>query len=398
MLKHLLSAAALLASSLTLSVGYAESLPSLDNTKPWSIRMIESEMTRFPEAWQIDWDEKPQWDYVHGLNLLAITEVYKKTKNPDYLRYVEGYYDMLVNEDGSIKTYVKEKYNIDMVNPGRVLFFLYETTGNVKYKKAADTLRAQLDTHPRTAQGGFWHKKRYPHQMWLDGLYMGAPFYAEYIVKYGDMSELDDVFLQFELIEENLYDEDTGLPRHGWDASKQQKWADSETGLSDNHWSRALGWYAMALVDVLAIVPTDHPKTPWLNARFQSFIDAALKYQDVSGNWYQVTDKGDLNGNYLEASGTAMITYAIAKGVELKFLPAKYKKYAQKGFSGLVDQMISVKPDSNVITLENVCRVAGLGGSPYRDGSFEYYLSEPIRPNDAKGVCPFIMAAHFLDQ
>lgn len=370
----------------------------LDNTQSWSMRMIESEMVRFPEAWQIDWDEKPQWDYVHGLNLLAITEVYQDTKDPRLLSYVKGYYDMLVQQDGSIKTYDINKFNIDMINPGKVLFFLYEETGNPKYKKAADLLRTQLTTHPRTEQGGFWHKKRYPNQMWLDGLYMGAPFYAEYIVKYGDMKELDDVFLQFELIEEHLYDEQTGLPLHGWDASKKQKWADKETGLSQHHWSRSLGWYAMAMVDVLEVVPAEHPKTPWLQARFKAFIDATLTYQHNSGTWYQVTDLGSREGNYLEASGTAMLTYAMAKGASLKFLPEKHKAHAEKGFTGLLDQMISVNPETNVISLEQVCAVAGLGGNPYRDGSFDYYMSEPIRANDAKGVGPFILAAHYLNK
>ena len=369
---------------------------SLDNTQVWSQRMVESEMVRFPEAWQIDWDETPQWDYVHGLNLLAISEVYKETKDERYLAYVEGYYDLLVNEDGTIKTYDAEKYNIDMINPGKVLFFLYEVTGNVKYKKAADTLRRQLIDHPRTPQGGFWHKKRYPNQMWLDGLYMGAPFYAEYIVRYGDMKELDDVFLQFELIEEHLYDTTTNLPLHGWDASKQQQWANKETGLSQHHWSRSLGWYAMAMIDVLAVVPKEHPKTQWLNERFQRFIDATLTYQHSSGTWYQVTDLPQRDKNYLEASGTAMITYAIAKAVSLKFLPAHYKHYAEKGFAGILDQMITVDPQSNVISLEKVCAVAGLGGTPYRDGSFDYYMSEPIRANDAKGVGPFILAALYL--
>ena len=370
----------------------------LDNTQSWSMRMIESEMVRFPEAWQIDWDETPQWDYVHGLNLLAITEVYQDTKDPRLLSYVKGYYDMLVQDDGSIKTYDINKFNIDMVNPGKVLFFLYEETGNPKYKKAADLLRTQLTAHPRTEQGGFWHKKRYPDQMWLDGLYMGAPFYAEYIVKYGDMKELADVFLQFELIEEHLYDETTGLPLHGWDASKKQKWADKETGHSQHHWSRSLGWYAMAMVDVLEVVPADHPKTPWLQARFKAFIDATLTYQHNSGTWYQVTDLGSREGNYLEASGTAMLTYAMAKGASLKFLPEKYKAHAEKGFAGLLDQMISVNPETNVISLEQVCAVAGLGGNPYRDGSFDYYISEPIRANDAKGVGPFILAAHYLNK
>jgi len=205
--------------------------------------------------------------------------------------------------------------------------------------------------------------------------------------------QLDDVFLQFELIEKHLYDPKTGLPRHGWDESRDQKWSDKATGLSPHHWSRALGWYAMAMVDVMDIVPAQNSKRAWLAARFEKFMAQVVKYQHPTGAWYQVTDLGDREENYLEASGTAMLTYAMARGVNLGVLPESYRAHAERGFAGLVDQMISVDPATNVITLNQVCAVAGLGGNPYRDGSFEYYMSEPIRPNDAKGVGPFILAA-----
>jgi len=376
----------------------ADSAAYLDNTQPWSVRMAESEMVRFPEAWMIDWDEKPQWDYVHGLNLLAFSKLYEQSGEQKYLDYIKAYYDRFVNEDGTINTYVRSKFNIDMVNPGKVLFFLYDQTGDEKYKLAADTLRDQLNDHPRTSEGGFWHKKRYPSQMWLDGLYMGAPFYAEYIMRYGDPKELDDVYKQFELIEKHLYAKNTGLPRHGWDESRDQKWADNDTGLSPNHWSRALGWYAMAIVDVLEVVPSQSEKREWLVSRFKNFVDHAVKYQDETGAWYQVTDLGDKEGNYLEGSGTAMLTYAIAKGVNMNVLPKDYITYAKKGFAGIEDQMISVDPINNVISFEQICAVAGLGGNPYRDGSFEYYMSEPVRANDAKGVGPFILAALELNK
>lgn len=370
----------------------------LDNTKPWSERMVESEMVRFPQAWMMDWDEEPTWDYVHGLNLLGFARVYEKTGDGRYLNYLKGYYDTLIDEQGNIATYSGEKYNIDMLNAGKVLFFLYDKTGEQKYMLAADKLRAQLNKHPRTSEGGFWHKKRYPSQMWLDGLYMGAPFYAEYILRARQPDQFDDVFLQFELIEKHLYDAKTGLPRHGWDESREQKWADNDTGLSPHHWSRALGWYAMAMVDVLDIMPDTLSKRAWLAARFEKFMAQVIKYQDSTGTWYQVTDLGDRKGNYLEASGTAMLTYAMARGVNLGVLPESFRVHAEKGFAGILDQMISVDPETNVISLEKVCAVAGLGGNPYRDGSFDYYMSEPIRPNDAKGVGPFILAALELDK
>ena len=380
------------------SVMAADSSSYLDNTQPWSVRMAESEMVRFPEAWMIDWDEEPQWDYVHGLNLLAFSKLYEKTGDQKYFTYIKNYYDRFVNEDGTINTYVRSKFNIDMINPGKVLFFLYDQTGDEKYKLAADTLRDQLNDHPRTSEGGFWHKKRYPSQMWLDGLYMGAPFYAEYIMRYGNPEELNDVYKQFELIEKHLYSDKTGLPRHGWDESRDQKWSDKGTGLSATHWSRALGWYAMAIVDVLEVVPSQDEKREWLVSRLQNFVDQAVKYQDETGAWYQVTDLGDKKGNYLEGSGTAMLTYAIAKAVNMNVLPESYMAYAKKGFAGMEDQMISVDPANNVISLNNICAVAGLGGNPYRDGSFDYYLSEPVRANDAKGVGPFILAALELEK
>ncbi|MCY7297192.1 glycoside hydrolase family 88/105 protein [Alteromonas sp. a30] len=383
------------ASLLTFS---SQAKAALDNTEKWSVRMAESEMVRFPEAWMIDWDKKPQWDYVHGLNLLAFSKLYKKTGEQKYFDYIQQYYDRFVNDDGSINTYVRSKFNIDMINPGKVLFFLYDETGDEKYKLAAQTLRDQLKDHPRTKEGGFWHKKRYPYQMWLDGLYMGAPFYAEYIMRFGKPEELNDVFLQFELIEKHLYAPETGLPRHGWDESRDQRWADKKTGLSANHWSRALGWYAMAFVDVLEIIPTQHPKREWFIQRLTNFVDQVVKYQDETGAWYQVTDMAHKKGNYLEGSATAMLTYAIAKAVNLRALPAHYRVYAEKGFAAMQDQMISVDPKNNVISLNQVCAVAGLGGNPYRDGSYEYYLGEPIRPNDAKGVGPFMLAALELDK
>ncbi|WP_229681018.1 glycoside hydrolase family 88/105 protein [Alteromonas lipolytica] len=370
----------------------------LDNTKPWYQRMAESEMERFPQAWMMDWDKEPTWDYVHGLNLLGFARVYEKTGDKRYFDYLKGYYDTLIDKDGNIATYRRDKFNIDMLNAGKVLFFLYDQTGDNKYMLAADKLRDQLNEHPRTSEGGFWHKKRYPYQMWLDGLYMGAPFYAEYLVRARDPEQLDDVFLQFELIEKHLYDTNTGLPRHGWDESREQKWSDKATGLSPHHWSRALGWYAMAMVDVMDVVPAQNSKRAWLAARFEKFMAQVIKYQHSSGAWYQVTDLGNRKGNYLEASGTAMLTYAMARGVNMGVLPASYREHAEKGFAALVDQMISVEAETNIITLNQVCAVAGLGGKPYRDGSFDYYMSEPIRPNDAKGVGPFILAALELDK
>jgi len=375
-------------------VALAQAAPALDNTADWSVRMAESEMQRFPEAWMIDWrTDGGRWDYVHGLNLLAFSKLYERTGDQRYFDYTQAYYDQFIDANGRIKTYDIEKYNIDMINAGKVLFFLYDHTGDQRYMAAAKTLRQQLEDHPRTSEGGFWHKKRYPHQMWLDGLYMGTPFYARYIMRFEEPGQLEDVFLQFELIEKHLYVDETGLPRHGWDESREQRWADKQTGLSAHHWGRAIGWYSMALVDVLEIIPSQHPKRPWLVARLRHLVDQMAKYQHHTGAWYQVVDQGGREDNYLEGSVTAMMTYAIAKAVNNHDLPEQYRAIAEKGFAGMLDQMVSVDPQTNRISLNRICAVAGLGGKPYRDGSFSYYLSEPVRANDVKGVGPFILAA-----
>lgn len=363
----------------------------------WSERMALSVMKRHPEAYQIDDREVGRWDYVHGLVLTSFEMLYKKNNNPVYFEYIKGYADKFIDANGAIATYKMSDYNIDMVVAGNILFQLYHTTKDDKYLKAINTLRKQLETHPRTSEGGFWHKKRYPYQMWLDGLYMGAPFYTRYTVTYENGKNLDDVAKQFELIQKHAVDKKTGLLYHGWDESKAMAWADKETGTSPNFWSRSLGWYAMALVDVLDYFPKDHPKQKELVAYLNQLTAAIVKYQDASGLWYQVTDGGPKDGNYLEASGTAMFSYAIAKGVNKGYLPAHYKAVATKAFDGMIRELVKVAKDGE-IHLTQVCAVAGLGGEPYRDGSFAYYVNEKKKDNDPKGVGPFILAALELNR
>jgi unsaturated rhamnogalacturonyl hydrolase len=284
-----------------------------------------------------------------------------------------------------------------MIEAGKLLFDLYDDTKDEKYRIAMDTLRKQLKEHPRTSEGGFWHKKIYPHQMWLDGLYMGAPFYARYTVQFEDSKNLDDVAKQFELIQKHSVDNKTGLLYHGWDESKQMDWANKETGTSPNFWSRSLGWYAMALVDVLDYFPKDHPKQPELVSYLNQLAEALTKFQHDSGIWYQVTDMGDREGNYLESTGTSMFAYALAKGVNKGYLPSSYLQVANKAFDGLTRDLIVVAEDGK-ITITQACAVAGLGGNPYRDGSYEYYVNERKKDNDPKATGPFILAALELDK
>ncbi|QIH37757.1 glycoside hydrolase family 88 protein [Flavobacterium sp. Sr18] len=363
----------------------------------WSERMALSIMMQHKESYMIDDAITPKWDYVHGLVLTSFDELNKKHPNQKYSAYSKTYVDKLVQEDGTIDTYKLETYNIDMVVAGRLLFDLYATTKEAKYLKALQTLRKQIEEQPRTASGGFWHKKIYPNQMWLDGLYMGEPFYAQFTVTFEDGKNLFDVAKQFELIQKNARDSKTGLFYHGWDESKQMPWANKTTGTSPNFWSRSLGWYAMALVDVLDYFPKDHPKQKELVSYLNQLANNLVKFQDKSGLWYQVTDKGAVGGNYLEASGTAMFTYAFAKGVNKGYLHKKFKTAAKKAFSGMTKHLIKVGQNGEV-TITQACAVAGLGGNPYRDGSFEYYVNERKKDNDPKATGPFILAALELNK
>ncbi|MFV8341242.1 glycoside hydrolase family 88/105 protein [Flavobacterium sp. XS2P39] len=363
----------------------------------WSERMALSIMKRHPESYRIDDAKAPHWDYVHGLVLTSFEQLYKEKGNSKYYDYIKSYADALIDADGTIKTYKMDAYNIDMIVAGRLLFNLYTTTKDKRYLTAMQTLRKQLVEQPRTASGGFWHKKIYPNQMWLDGLYMGEPFYAEYTVTYENGAKLEDIAKQFELIQLHATDKKTGLLYHAWDESKQMPWANKTTGTSPNFWSRSIGWYAMALVDALDYFPENHPKRKELIGYLNTVASALVKFQHKSGLWYQVTDMGDREGNYLESSGTSMFAYALAKGVNKGYLPKKFKTVAVKAFDGLTTQLIQVEPDGE-INITQACAVAGLGGNPYRDGSYEYYVNERKKDNDPKATGPFILAALELNK
>lgn len=334
-----------------------------------------------------------RWTYDHGLVLKGIERVYLATNDKQYLDFIQRSMDHFVNDDGSIRTYKLDEYNIDNINPGRNLLFLYKTTGQEKYRKAAALLREQLKTHPRTTEGGFWHKKIYPSQMWLDGLYMGEPFYAEYAATFKDDAAFDDIAKQFILMERHSRDDKTGLLYHGWDESKQQRWANPSTGRSPNFWGRAMGWYAMALVDVLDYFPQKHPQRAELIAILNRVARAIAQYQDArSGLWYQILDKPGAKGNYLESSASCMFVYALAKGVHKGYLPASYMKNADNGYRGIQKEFVKYDATGN-FNLAGTVSVAGLGGNPYRDGSYEYYLSEKVVTNDPKGIGAFLLAA-----
>lgn len=363
----------------------------------WSERLAQTLLIKHPNAYQIDEKKEPKWDYVHGLVMTSFEQLYKKTNNKAYFDYIKGYYDSTIHQDGSIPSYKLENYNIDMLAAGNALFYIYDKTKEDRYLKALQILRSQLEKHPRTSEGGFWHKKVYPNQMWLDGLYMGSPFYAQYTSKFENGKNFDDIAKQFEVIQKHLVDAKTGLLYHGWDESKEMGWANKETGTSPNFWSRSLGWYAMALVDVLDFIPENNPKHKELVAYLNQLAEALKKQQHSSGLWYQVTDQRNRAGNYLEASGTAMFAYSFAKGANKGYLPKEYKKVAEKAFDGMTRDLVKVTPEGYVIITE-ACAVAGLGGNPYRDGSYEYYINERKQDNDPKATGPFILAALELNK
>ncbi|WP_194765976.1 glycoside hydrolase family 105 protein [Tamlana sp. I1] len=368
----------------------------------WSERMILSEIVRFPKASLLDFRDKPKWSYTNGLVLDAAARVYEQTKNEKIYNYIYAYADEMIDSTGNILTYKLSNQNLDMIKSGDVLLYLYPKTKEQRFLTAMETLNIQMESQPKTSDGGYWHKKIYPYQMWLDGLYMAEPFHTRYAKEYiEDKAKREhiynDVVLQFDLIQKHSRDEKTGLLYHGWDESKDQRWANKDTGNSQHFWSRGMGWYGMAMVDVLDDLPSDHPGRARIIKYLNEYAEAITKVQDASGLWWQVLDQGNREGNYLEATGTAMFTYTFAKGANKGYLPAKYLDIANKAYDSLVKNLVSVE-ENGVVNLNKCCGVAGLGGNPYRDGSYEYYIGEIIRSNDPKGTGPFIMASLELNK
>jgi unsaturated rhamnogalacturonyl hydrolase len=356
----------------------------------WSERLADSEMARRGDSLTWKPDGKAKWDYTAGLFTFALIQLYEQTKNPHYLEFAENTIGSFIASDGEINRYKPQDESLDNIAPGRTVLSLWQITREARYRVAATRLRHQLDAQPRTGDGGFWHKKRYPHQMWLDGLYMAGPFYAEYGKLFDEPADFNDVAKQIRLASEHTYNPRTGLFYHGWDESKSQPWANKVTGTSSNFWGRAMGWYAMAMVDVLDYFPTNHPARPEIIATFQKLCAGVVKYQDPrTGLWWQVVDQGNRKGNYLEATASSMFVYAMAKGIHHGYLPRHYEAAVFKGYRGIIENLIQ-ESGKGQWSLTHCCSVAGLGYG--RDGSFQYYISEPMVDNDLKGVGPFILA------
>jgi unsaturated rhamnogalacturonyl hydrolase len=361
----------------------------------WSVKMANSVMNR-SDSLIYYVDRNPKWAYDVAFLGMAMDRL--GNIDPKYSKYMEDWVNYFVRSDGSIIDYRKDEYNLDRIFPGRNVITIYNKTKEMRYRFAMDSLIDQLKDHPITKSGGYWHKKIYPWQMWLDGIFMGSTFMVQYAKEFNTPEWYDVAGRQVKMIYEKTLDQSTGLLMHAWDESRQQKWCDPETGKSHYPWSRATGWYIMAIIDILEYLPPDHPDRDDLVRILQNTCEALLKVQDqTTGLWFQVLNQGGREGNYIEGSGSAMFTYVFARGAHNGYLDDKFLGIAGKAFNDIIRELITID-DKGYLTMHNICGGCGLGGNPYRDGSYEYYINEKRIDNDTKGVAPFILAAIELNK
>jgi unsaturated rhamnogalacturonyl hydrolase len=363
---------------------------------PWSIRMADAVIQRYDSLAYYNGRTAPGWSYDVALLGTAIDKL--GGVDSAYSNYMKTFIDRMVDENGHIERYDLEAYNLDLIRPANNLLELYVRTGEEKYQKALGQFITQMENHPKTHSGGFWHKRRYPWQMWLDGIYMASPFLTRYAHEFNQPQWLDVVAHQVIHIYEKTRDPQTGLLYHAWDESREQRWSHPETGQSPHFWSRAMGWYLMALVDILDYFPKNHPQREEIIHILHQTCEALLKVQDqTNGVWYQVLDMAGREGNYPEASGSAMFVYAFAKGAKNGYLPQRYWHIADEAFDDFVETFV-ITDEDGLPSIVHICGSCGLGGKPYRDGSYQYYINERIVKNDSKGVAPFILAALELNK
>jgi unsaturated rhamnogalacturonyl hydrolase len=352
------------------------------------------------------------WAYEEGVLLDGMAAEWHSTADGSDFKYIKTAVDKYVTEDGTIIGYKADGHTLDDIEMGRAVLLVYRVTRQVKYAKAVKFLHDQLALQPRTASGGYWHKQIYPNQMWLDGAYMAEPFRAAYAATFQEPKEFDDIAKQLLLMDEHMRDPKTGLMKHGWDESKQMAWADKTTGLSPEVWARAMGWYAMALVDVLDWFPKDHPQRAALIAALNRTAAAAVAFQDkTTGLWWQVMNEGPKRldripggssdvpakkGNYPEASASCMFVYSLAKGVRMGYLPQSDEANAKRGWEEIQKQFVTTGADG-LMVLNGTVKVGGLGGTPYRSGSYEYYVGEKTGVNDSKGIGAFLLAGSEME-
>ena len=380
-----------------------------DNYSQW---LTFSEMKRVPQSYMLDFAKKPRWSYVMGIELEAMLDTYLKYGGDDIRKYCQLYTDTMINTKGEIRTYKLEDYNLDQIRTGHFVARMYEKYPEAKNLAAMKTLMKQLDKQPRTKEGVYWHKAIYAYQVWLDGIFMGLPYRcltARMLLKPKKAQRIyDDAVNQISKTYERTLDPKTGLNRHAWDETHEMFWADKETGLSQHCWGRAQGWYTMALIELLDAMPEDYERRGEVIELLRKDLDAVIKWQDKeTGLWYQVMDQPGRKGNYLESTCSSMFAYVLMKATNKGYLGEKYFLAGKKAYQGILKNFIRVNADKT-ISLTNCCAVAGLGPgmseavkkaapnvkeNKRRDGSYDYYLSEPVRDNDAKGVGPFIWAS-----
>ena len=355
-------------------------------------RLIEDSTPDMP-IWNIEsirQGKKPHWNYIDGCMITAFLEIAAIKGDDRYFEFAERFIDYYVSEDGTILGYSKEKYNLDDVNEGRVLFELYEKTGKGKYRLAIEKQREHLLSQPRTETGNFWHKLIYPNQIWLDGIYMAQVFSAKYAKTFGG-GDYSDVVMQIKNVRKYMFDETAKLYYHGLDCSREAFWADKETGLSRNFWLRAIGWFTVAMIDIIEIADGEARRE--ISEIFRELMEGVINYRDPESKmYYQVVNMQGREGNYLETSGSSMIAYAMMKGARLGVLDESFRKLGEETFDGICNRYLDFDKDGK-LNLGGICLVAGLGpeNNPRRDGSYEYYISEPVVENDAKGVAPFVL-------
>jgi len=361
----------------------------------WSVKMANSVMARYDSLLQYD-HGRIRWQY----DVAYVGQAIDKLGHVDnkYSKYLENYVDYFVQEDGSVKMYQVDEYNIDRISPAKNVITLYKRTGLTKYRAAIELHIEQMRTHPKTQSGGYWHKKIYPNQIWLDGLYMASPFLAQYAKEFNAPEWFDEVADEIKLAYKVTLDENSGLLYHAYDESREQKWADPLRGHSPHFWSRGMGWYMMAIVYVLDLLHKKHRDREYIINILNDVSAAVMKIQDPeTGLWFQVLDRGGDTGNYIEGSGSSMFAYTFAKGAKNGYLGVEYLTIANDVFDSILEHLV-VKTEDGFITMKSICGACGLGGNPYRDGSYEYYITEKVIDNDPKGVAPFIMAAIELDR
>ncbi|WP_307606848.1 glycoside hydrolase family 105 protein [Paenibacillus sp. V4I9] len=342
-----------------------------------------------------------RWHYIEGCILKAYLDSYEQTGSESDYIFVKSYIDQLFDSGGNIPEIQICSYNIDQIRMAGIMFTLYQRERDPKYKRIMDMLYQQLATYPRTSSGSFWHKENYPYQVWLDGLYMGQPFYVQYVKQFVEAKDYSDTLQQFENVRQYIYNHEKRLYSHAYDESRHMFWCDKSTGQSPNVWGRAVGWFAMALVDVLELLEGEPADTGILKAYIKELIDDMLPYQHSEGMWYQVVDKKEHPGNYLEASGTLMLAYAILKSARLGYLPKEYAEYGIQAFNGTIARYL--REEEGEVLLGGICRSAGLGKKPetgqMRDGSLAYYFfAEQIVDNNGHGVAPLLMAYNEINR